>query len=398
MERLSAKSDTSPNVLWLTQGWPSKELPNAGAFHCDTVNELKKSLDSITIASPLPWIPTPLTGVSKRWKTLHSIPEFQQDNEISIHRPRFLTTPRENHLFISHYTQQFSISPIIDTLKPQLIHAHFAYASGTTALWIKRKKNIPYVLSLHGDDVTIYPHRSKRALKLFRATLKGASRVLAVSSSLAEEAKSLSGTSVDVLPNGLNLSNFSLDETKAQSRERLDLPLDASITVFVGNLTQDKGIKDIQVSLKKLGWKNRLSIFIGEGPEKENLARDPLNLCTGAIPHKEITRWLHAADYFLLPSYHEGLGQAAVEAGAVGLPVIGGNVGGLKDLLQNERGILIQPGDTDAISQALQRLKDHPDYAKNISTKLKKHVLEKHNSKVCAQSLHKIYLDTLTQA
>ncbi|WP_020592882.1 glycosyltransferase [Kiloniella laminariae] len=388
MERVN----TVPNILWITQGWPSDVAPSAGAFHCETVSILKQEFTSLTIANPIPWVPYPLEKFSTHWKNLSAIPKYQKDGNTEIYRPRYLTTPKENHLFLAHLFQHYSLSKIINKVSPSLIHAHFAYSSGATALWIKKKRGIPYVLTLHGDDVTVYPYRNKRAYKLFKKTVLGASKVLAVSHALAEEAKSLVSVDIDVLPNGIDTTKFFTKKTKEEARNSLGLSLDADITIYVGNLTEEKGILDLKQSLMSLKWDKRVSIFIGDGPELSNLQSDPRNVCLGAIPRLNIPVWLKAADYFLLPSYHEGLGQAAVEAGAVNLPVIGGNVGGLAGLLKDERGILVTPGNTVEITQALELLKGTPQYARKIANNLASYIIKNHDAHHCAKYLEKLYI------
>jgi glycosyltransferase involved in cell wall biosynthesis len=63
---------------------------------------------------------------------------------------------------------------------------------------------------------------------------------------------------------------------------------------------------------------------------------------------------LAAADVFAMPSLNEGLGVAAIEAMARGLPVIGGEVGGLRDAVDDGRsGILVAPGDSRTLADAI---------------------------------------------
>jgi glycosyltransferase involved in cell wall biosynthesis len=72
------------------------------------------------------------------------------------------------------------------------------------------------------------------------------------------------------------------------------------------------------------------------------------------LPHDEIPRWLAAADVAVLPSRTEGMPNAVLEALACGRPVVATAVGGTRELIQNPAlGILVPPGDADALAQAL---------------------------------------------
>nr|WGD72937.1 glycosyltransferase [Bacillus subtilis] len=120
-------------------------------------------------------------------------------------------------------------------LYPDLIHAHFAMPSGGAAAVVSESAQIPYVLTLHGSDVNVYPHYSKGAFKAFKRAVGSASVVLAVSHKLQEEAKKLSGFDSSVLPIGIQLSRFQEnEETKEEIRKRLGLPLDQRLAVYVG--------------------------------------------------------------------------------------------------------------------------------------------------------------------
>jgi glycosyltransferase involved in cell wall biosynthesis len=66
--------------------------------------------------------------------------------------------------------------------------------------------------------------------------------------------------------------------------------------------------------------------------------------------------FMRTLDVFVLPSFAEGTSKSVIEAMAHGLPIITTNVGGSPDLLTAETGILIPPGDSSALADAMQRL------------------------------------------
>ena len=76
----------------------------------------------------------------------------------------------------------------------------------------------------------------------------------------------------------------------------------------------------------------------------------------------DVASVIEACDIFCLPSLNEGMGKAIVEAMAMGKPVIASDVGGIPDLVvPGENGILVPPGDSDALAEAILNLRDHPE-------------------------------------
>ena len=77
----------------------------------------------------------------------------------------------------------------------------------------------------------------------------------------------------------------------------------------------------------------------------------------GSLPRAEVFRRIDACDLFVMPSRTEGLPRALVEAMARAAPAIGSRVGGIADLLEDGvNGVLVEPGDTRALADALVRV------------------------------------------
>jgi len=83
--------------------------------------------------------------------------------------------------------------------------------------------------------------------------------------------------------------------------------------------------------------------------------------CPGWLDTTQTAELLAGASVFVLPSYAEGLPMALLEAMSWGLPVIASPVGGIPQVVrQDDNGLLIDPGDVDALSGALRRLLAEP--------------------------------------
>jgi len=80
----------------------------------------------------------------------------------------------------------------------------------------------------------------------------------------------------------------------------------------------------------------------------------------GAIPRDAVREAMRAANCFVLPSLAENFGVVLIEALATGLPVIGTRCGGPEDFIDDRVGILLSPGDEDALGEALSAMRTRP--------------------------------------
>jgi glycosyltransferase involved in cell wall biosynthesis len=164
---------------------------------------------------------------------------------------------------------------------------------------------------------------------------------------------------VDVVPN-------TAPEPPAESRARLRerLRLDGLVLAFAGRLTAQKGL---DVLLRAVAAVDDVRLVVaGEGEERgavERLVRE-LRLdgrvdLLGARPREQALELLAAADAAVLASGWENLPHAVVEALAVGTPVIATRVGGVPEVVvEGENGLLVPPGDPDALAAAIRRFRD----------------------------------------
>lgn len=76
----------------------------------------------------------------------------------------------------------------------------------------------------------------------------------------------------------------------------------------------------------------------------------------------DLHRWLGAFDFCVHPALKEGLGVAAMQAGASGIPVVGGRAGGIPEVVKDgETGLLCPPGDAGALAESIERLLEEPE-------------------------------------
>ncbi len=111
--------------------------------------------------------------------------------------------------------------------------------------------------------------------------------------------------------------------------------------------------------------KQRLDALIGQLGLQDHI------IFAGFVPDEELAGHFNLADIFIMPSEKEGFGIVFIEAMFYGVPVIAGNVDGSVDALANgELGLLVDPRDITAVSEAISKILDNPDAYKPNRHKL----------------------------
>ncbi|BDG08523.1 glycosyl transferase [Anaeromyxobacter paludicola] len=155
---------------------------------------------------------------------------------------------------------------------------------------------------------------------------------------------------------------------RAQARARCGLPRDALVVGFLGRLSRDKGIVELaeawrlvrerhpDARLILVGWNE----MAGVGPEVERALRgDPSVHFTG--PVKDTVPLYAAMDLVALPTYREGFPNVALEAAAMGLPIIATRVPGCVDAVEDGvTGLLVEARDARGLADALERYLSDP--------------------------------------
>jgi glycosyltransferase involved in cell wall biosynthesis len=151
---------------------------------------------------------------------------------------------------------------------------------------------------------------------------------------------------------------------RAAAREAYGLGANEIAIGSIGALVERKGHRILIDALGRMAFEAaHLRCFIaGSGPLRPALeAQISDHQITAKVqllgPLDDPRVLLNALDIFVMPSLAEGLGVAALEAMASGLPVVGSSVGGLQEaILDSETGLLLRPGDADAVADAISAL------------------------------------------
>ena len=158
--------------------------------------------------------------------------------------------------------------------------------------------------------------------------------------------------------------------------------------LFLGRIEHNKGVYDLAEAVQMFHQDLQYCRFIicGTGSEAESfkekiadLALSHLFEFRGWVTGNEKINALRDADIFVLPSYREGLPNALLEAMASGLAVVATEVGGIPDILNDNTGRLIQPGDVEALGRAIVELSKSVELREQLGQGARSHVLENHD-------------------
>ena len=330
-----------------------------GIFVKEQVKALSKHVDEINVVSPIPY------SFGKEFKD-KVCKDYSFDN-VKVYFPRFWHLPLNYFRRMRGEREAEVIDKLIQkkNIKFDLIHAHFTWPSGYAGVLLKKKYNVPLVVTGHGFDVYDLPFRGKFWFEKVKWALKSTDRIITVSKSnfdiIVKKIK-ISDNMLSIIPNGFNSHLFRpMDGTL--TRERLDLPQDKRIILNVANLVPVKGHKYLINAVSEV-VENRqdiMLVIVGDGILRKDLEKQIENLnlrdyvtFVGAKPHQEIPLWMNAADLFVLSSLSESFGVVQIEAMACGKPVVATKNGGSEEIIISEDyGLLCEPADPEDLAEKI---------------------------------------------
>lgn len=259
--------------------------------------------------------------------------------------------------------------------RPDVVHAGQALETGWIARSLWRRCGIPYVVHTYGEELTCWSRKSRWTWRQLRTILADAAAVTAISrytAGLLTQLDLYHGP-VTLLSPGVEVDRFAGGDGAA-FRARHELG-DGPILLTVGRLMRRKGHDRVLAGLRRICEQvpGCRYVIAGSGPEEARLRALAAELdlgssvrFLGAVPRSEVPDCLAAGDVFVHPNRSlangdvEGFGIVFLEAGAAGLPVIGGDSGGATEAVQHGvTGYLVDGEDVDEIvARCVELLRD----------------------------------------
>jgi glycosyltransferase involved in cell wall biosynthesis len=210
---------------------------------------------------------------------------------------------------------------------------------------------------------------------------------------------------------GVDSTLFHPDKKDPRIREKFDIK--GPFLLYVGRLSEKKGVayllEALPLVLEHIPDCKLLIVGTGELNQELRKQADFLNVndkivFIGAVPNTELPSYFATADIFIGPSIKaeggdtEGFGLTFVEAAMSGCIVVGTNVGGIPDIIQEgETGFLVQERDSKAISGVLVKLLQDQQKINNIKYTARERMIQQFDWQVIANRYAKILNDNARQ-
>lgn len=251
---------------------------------------------------------------------------------------------------------------VINNNNLDLLHVHYAIPHASAAYFArqilkKAGKDIPYITTLHGTDITLVG-KDQTYAPVVTFSINESDAITAVSDNLKEETYKYFNIEKEiiVIPNFVDTDRF--QHSNKEHFKKMLAPNGERILAHVSNFRKVKRAEDVVTMFAKVHEKipSKL-LMIGDGPERQNIEEHcrTLNICNDIRflgKQEQVDEILSITDLFVLPSQYESFGLSALEAMACGVPVISTNAGGLPEInVQGVTGYMSEVGDTDDMAQ-----------------------------------------------
>lgn len=220
------------------------------------------------------------------------------------------------------------------------------------------------------------------------------------------ETTSLKHEQIEVLYNGIDLDKFNpLLYNKNIERDKLSININTKVIGIIGRITPLKGHYEFINAasiLKRIIRDNVKFIIVGGASIGENeyfnqlkiyaISRLGANFITFIDFTNEIPRFLSIMDFVIIPSYEESFGNVALEAMAMGVPVIASASGGLSEIIKhNDTGILAKPQNMNSIAECIYNNLYEEVKINDICANARDFVLKNHDINLYIEKLQKNY-------
>ena len=388
-------------ILMLTWEYPPRIVGGIARVVHDLSKRLIKDGHEVTVVT---------------YRDSADVPEYENDKGVNVYRvDNYMIHPNNfidwilqlNFNLVSKATEIINKEGGFD-----VIHAHdWLVANAAKAL--KNAYGIPVVATIHAteagrnsgihDDTQRYINDTEWMLTY------EASEVIVNSNYMKNELQRLFGLpyeKINVIPNGINLSNFIGIERDYDFRRQYAMD-NEKIILYVGRLVYEKGVQHLIAAMPKIlsNYHDAKLIIAGRGGMMDELRQEASNLglndkiyFTGYLDSKQVQKMYKCADVAVFPSTYEPFGIVALEAMLAGVPTVVSDVGGLDEIVTHGvDGMKAYAGNANSIADSITALLYDHQLATNVAKKAKQKVKEQFNWEKIAQDTHFTYEKAVCQ-
>ena len=298
----------------------------------------------------------------------------------------------------------------------ELVHSHTWYAN-MAGHWAKLLHGIPHVATTHSLE-PLRPWKAEQlgggyALSLWaeRTALEAADAVIAVSAGMRQDVletyPQIRPERVRVIYNGIDTDEYAPDlETDVLHRHGVDPA--RPYVIFVGRITRQKGLSHLLRAARALPAGVQLVLCAG-APDTPELAAEVTELVNELahgrgdviwieqmLPRPDVIQLLSGATVFVCPSVYEPLGIVNLEAMACSTAVVASAVGGIPEVVADGvTGLLVPPGDEEALAAAMTELVTDPDRATRMGLAGRDRAIQQFSWRAIAEQTAALYRELI---
>lgn len=347
-------------ILWLCSWYPSSASPYNGDF-------IQRHAKAAALYNDIHVIHVYPDDSGHTTERAESVNGFQGLTEQVICFPR---KPGLAGAFMAHLKWRAAFRAAVKKYitqngKPDLVHVHIPVRAGLIALWIKQKWGVAYVLTEHWGiynpvEKLNYAGRSLLFKHITKTVFRQAAAFVSVSRYLAEGVRKLVfPVDYTIIPNAVDTGLF-YPRTVVKKGFRI---------LHVSNMVPLKNVKGILRAFKALlneVPEARLDLIGNRTTEMADYASS-LGLSAqqvlfhGEMRQAQVAAAMQESHVLVLFSDIENSPCVIAEASCCGLPVIATDTGGISELVNQHNGVLVRPGDEQALLEAFRFVRKNPD-------------------------------------
>lgn len=384
-------SGQNPTVLFIPRWYPYPEDEMFGLFvrhHAEAVNTYNQVI--VLYAHPV---------LSNETGVLKSI-----ENGVLAYRMFYKVSPPGLTRILNPFRFFFAFRKLYKTIcadghQIDVSHVHVLTRTGLAAWWLKLTQGIPYLITEHWSRyLPANQHMFKGWIRrtLTRLVVKRATAVTTVTSALADGMKlhHLDNPNYSVVPNVVDMDRFVIGTNPTSDKKIL-----LHVGCFDEKAKNAKGMLDAVALLKKQRSDFTFRL-VGTGEDLQlvkdyatTLGLNDVVTFTGLVIGDELVSEYQNAAAFVLFSNYETQGVVLLESFACGIPAIASNAGGIPEVMDPSRGILVEPGNIKELTNAMNTVLNGTHFAskKNIRA----YVEGKFSNQAVGKQFSNLYTQTL---
>jgi len=354
-------------LLLITNDFPNPYDRTKAVFNLNLMRALATHHE-VAVISPISWL--------EEWRARNGeqpLPPERRTNMdgIEVHYPRYYYPPRAlRSTYGWWYWQSVRgvVRRVVKRLRPEAVLGYWIHPDGRAAIRAARIAGAPSAVIVGGSDLLLLARSASRRRQVL-GVLRDADAVLTVNEHLKKTIceYGVPEEKVFVRTQGVDTTQFRPGDRTA-ARERLGIPVDGRVLVWVGRMVPVKGLDVLLRACSALQASTEFRLYlVGDGPLRGELEAEAARLglkervvFVGTQPQDQLPDWYRAADLTVLPSRSEGLPNVLRESLACGTPFVASNVGGIPEIAEPPLDRLVPPDDPAALEDALRLSLNEP--------------------------------------